>query len=406
MPRAVLVVLDSLGVGAAEDAAAFGDAGANTLGHVAEACADGRGDAAGLRQGPLHIPNLLELGLGAAAEQAAGRPLPLPRPERITALYGYAAEQSAGKDTPSGHWELAGQPALRPFAYFPKGPPSFPPELVAAFLAETGAPGILGDRHASGTAILDELGEAHIATGKPILYTSGDSVLQIAAHEVHYGLDRLYRDCAIARRLVDAYAVGRVIARPFIGERAGEFRRTGGRKDYTTPPPGPTLLDRCRAAGGDVIGIGKIYDIFAGQGISATVKPDGDQAVFDALLQTVARAPNGALVFANFSDLDTLYGHRRNLAGYAAALEAIDRRIPDLRAALRPGDLAAIAADHGNDPSWPGSDHTREFIPLLVFGPGLPTGPIGRRGSFADLGQSVARHLGLAPLSSGVSFLQ
>ena len=264
---------------------------------------------------------------------------------------------------------------------------------------------MLGNRHASGTVIIEELGAEHIATGKPIVYTSADSVFQIAAHETHFGLDRLYDACAVARRLVDAYNVGRVIARPFVGERAGEFKRTGNRRDLATPPHAPTLLDRHVAAGGQVVSIGKISDIFAGQGISRSIKADGNDALFDALMDQVASSPDNAILFANFVDFDTLYGHRRDVAGYAAALEAFDKRLPELTGALREDDVVVLSADHGCDPTWPGTDHTREHVPILAFGPSVVPGSVGKRATFADIGQSLAGHLGLDPLPVGRSFL-
>ena len=402
--RAIVVVLDSFGVGATEDASAFGDLGADTFGHIAAACAAGQADRPGLRQGPLEIPNLLALGLGHAARAAGGTPL-FELPASPRALHGAAAERSRGKDTPSGHWEMMGLPVEFDWGYFPSGPPSFPAELLKALTAEGDLPGVLGNCHASGTTILDELGEEHIRTGKPIVYTSADSVFQIAAHEEHFGLQRLYALCDIARRLVDDYHIGRVIARPFVGETAGAFQRTGNRRDLATPPHAATLLDHAEASGSDVVAIGKISDIFAGSGITRSVKAHGNDAVFDALLAELAAARDGAIVFANFVDFDSLYGHRRDVIGYAAALETFDARLPVLESALRPGDVVVITADHGCDPTLPGSDHTREHVPVLAFGPDIPAGDIGRRDTFADIGQSLARHLGLPPMPAGVSFL-
>lgn len=411
MARAIIGVLDSFGVGAAPDAGKFGDDGANTFGHIAESCARGEADAPGLRAGRLHLPHLAGYGLGHIGRATSGRDVPLANgspaggtgPAR--GLYGYAAEQSFGKDTPSGHWEMMGLPVMFDWGFFPPGPPSFPPALLDALIREAHLPGILGNCHASGTVILDDLGEEHIRSGKPIVYTSADSVFQIAAHETHFGLQRLYDICAIARRLVDDYQVGRVIARPFVGEKPGEFKRTGARRDLTTPPHGPTLLDRAKESGADVIGIGKISDIFAGQGLTHSLKAEGNDAIMDRLLASLDTAPAGAVIFANFVDFDTLFGHRRNVPGYAAALEAFDRRLPELAARLRPGDLAVLTADHGCDPTFPGSDHTREYVPILGFGPGIAGRDIGARTSFADIGQSLAAHLGLAPLSAGTSFL-
>jgi len=405
MPRAVLIVLDSVGIGGAPDAAAYGDAGASTLGHIARACATGVGDRAGLRAGPLRLPHLGRLGLGAAAQGASGEwPGTLPAPG-ATAIHGHAAEVSNGKDTPSGHWEIAGVPVPFDWGYFPEAEPCFPEELTNAILREAGLPGILGNKHASGTAILAELGEEHIRTGKPILYTSADSVLQIAAHEVHFGLDRLYALCETARRLLAPYTIGRVIARPFLGETSATFERTANRRDYALPPPEPTILDRVIAAGGRTHAIGKIGDIFAHQGISDITKGSGNAALTDATLAAIGTAGDGDLVFANLVDFDTLYGHRRDVAGYAAALEAFDARVPEIEAALRPGDLVILTADHGCDPTWRGTDHTREQVPILAFGPGLPGKDIGARKSFADIGETIAAHLGLAPGRHGRSFL-
>ncbi len=405
MARAIIGVLDSFGVGASEDAANFGDDGADTFGHIVLACAAGKADQNGLRAGPLNIPNLLRLGLGALAQEAKGANLPLPVNDHYEGAYGYAAERSCGKDTPSGHWEMMGLPVDFEWGMFPKGPPSFPQSLIAALVDKGELPGVLGDRHASGTVIIEELGEEHIHSGKPIVYTSADSVFQIAAHETHFGLDRLYDLCEIARVLVDEYNVGRVIARPFIGEQPGAFQRTGNRRDYATPPHKPTLLDIHKGLGGSVIGIGKISDIFAGRGITKSIKAHGNDEVFDATLREIASAEDNSIIFANFVDFDTLYGHRRNVAGYAAALENFDRRLPEIKKRLRPDDIVVLSADHGCDPTWPGSDHTREFVPVIAFGDSVKPGSIGRRDSFADIGQTLAGHLNLDPLPAGESFL-
>lgn len=262
---------------------------------------------------------------------------------------------------------------------------------------------MLGLKHASGTEIIDELGQEHINTGKPILYTSGDSVFQIAAHEKHFGLEKLYQLSEIARKLVDKYQIGRVIARPFIGE-VGHFERTANRRDYATPPPNPTLLDHLKAADHEVIAIGKVADIYAHQGITQTIKAKDNMDIFDKTLDAMKNAPDGSLVFANFVDFDSLFGHRRDVQGYAQALEAFDKRLPELDKILKEGDMVVITADHGCDPTREGSDHTREHIPLLAYGPGISTAFTGRRDTFADIGQGIAKHLGIDPLKFGLPF--
>jgi phosphopentomutase len=402
MARAILVVLDSFGIGGAPDAAAYGDEGADTLGHIAAACADGTAR----RSGALRVPNMERLGLGLAAKAATGAlPAGLAEPVNLGGLCASAREISSGKDTPSGHWEIAGVPVPFAWGYFPRTVPCFPPDLVAELIRLAKLPGILGNRHASGTEIIEELGAEHIATGKPICYTSADSVFQIAAHETHFGLARLLDLCAIARRLVDPLRIGRVIARPFVGERPGRFERTGNRKDFAVPPPEATLLDRAKAAGRQVIGVGKIDDIFAHRGVTRTVKAHGNDALLDATIAAARAAPDGALVFANLIDFDSLYGHRRDVAGYAGALERFDARLPELLGVLQPGDLLTLTADHGNDPTWAGSDHTREQVPVLMTGPRIAPGFAGRRGTFCDIGETIAAHLRLAPGRHGRSFL-
>ncbi|HEC01539.1 MAG TPA: phosphopentomutase [Sphingomonadales bacterium] len=403
--RAIIVVLDSFGLGASDDAPLFGDQGADTFGHIAEQCALGQADKPGLRSGPLNIPNLMALGLGLAAEQSTGHALKVTKAEKITGKYGFAAELSKGKDTPSGHWEMAGVPVTFDWGFFSLESPSFPESLINDLVTQCDLPGILGNCHASGTTILDQLGEEHIRTNKPIVYTSSDSVFQIAAHEEHFGLDRLYDICDVARRLVDDYNIGRVIARPFVGEKAGDFIRTGNRRDLSVLPPAPTLLDLYADSGGEVISIGKIADIFAHQGITQKFKAHGNAQIFDVLMDQIKNSPDKAILFANLVDFDMLYGHRRDVAGYAAALEEFDRKLPELQAALRDDDVVILTADHGCDPTWPGSDHTREHVPVIAFGPKVSPGPIGKRETFADIGASLANHLGLAPLTTGTSFL-
>ena len=402
MPRAALLVLDSLGVGGAADAGAFGDAGADTFGHIVEACAQGRADRAGLRSGPLLIPFLSAHGLGLAAEASRGAALAgLAHPASAQGLWGFAREVSKGKDTPSGHWEIAGAPVDFAWGYFPNTQPSFPPALTQALIAQGGLPGILGDRHASGTEIIEELGLEHMRSGKPIVYTSVDSVLQIAAHEESFGLERLYDLCRLARDLCDPLKIGRIIARPFIGQAPGAFKRTPRRKDFAMPPAAGNLLDRAAEARRSVISIGKIGDIFAHRNTGEEIKGAGDMDLFDKTLEAFDRLPDGGLLFANYLDLDTDFGHRRDVAGAAACLEAFDRRMSELQARLRPGDLVVFTGDHGNDPTFRGTDHTRENVPVLAFGPGLAPAPLGARSTFADMGASIAAHLGLAATSAG-----
>lgn len=406
MARVFLFVLDSVGIGHAPDAREFGDLGANTLGHIAEYCAGGAGDRDGVRTGPLALPHLCALGLGETMRQAGGRtPESLRIETRPTALYGAASETSRGKDTPSGHWEIAGVPVSFEWGYFPKGGDAFAPQLVAEICDKGDVPGILGSCHASGTEIIKQFGETHVKTGQPICYTSSDSVFQIAAHEHHFGLDRLYALCETVRDLLDPLNIGRVIARPFIGESAESFERTGNRRDYSVLPPEPTLLDRAKAAGRNVIAVGKIGDIFAHQGVTSLKKASGNMALFDRTLEAADEAEDGDIVFTNFVDFDMLYGHRRDVPGYAAALEAFDARLPELDEKLKDGDLVIITADHGCDPTWRGSDHTRERVPVLAYGPGIGGRSLGVRDTFADIGESVAAHLGLERGRHGRSFL-
>ncbi|MBL4918173.1 phosphopentomutase [Szabonella alba] len=399
MARAFLIVMDSVGCGGAPDAADFGDAGANTLGHIAEACAAGRADQG--RSGPLRMPHLDALGLGQAVRLASGAAMPgfdaVPQ-----GLWGAATEVSRGKDTPSGHWELAGVPVPWDWTFFPDTDPAFPTDLTAEICRLAGTTGILGNRHASGTAVIDDLGEAHLKSGWPICYTSADSVLQIAAHVEAFGLDRLIELCrALAPRL-HAMRVGRVIARPFTGV-PGDFRRTPDRRDFAIAPPAPTVLDHAAAAGRVTHAIGKIGDIFSMRGIAHLHKGASDADLFDRLDDLAGSAEEGALVFANFVEFDSLYGHRRDVAGYAAALEWFDRRAGVFLDRLRPGDLAIFTADHGNDPTWAGTEHTRERVPVLCAGAGA--GQIGHC-AFVDVAASVATHLCLSETGPGRSFLR
>jgi phosphopentomutase len=404
--RAFLVVLDSVGIGSAPDAADYDDAGADTIGHIAEVCARGDGDNAE-RSGPLALTNMVRLGLGEACRLAGGAVPPgLERGTQPSGLFGSAQEISKGKDTPSGHWELAGVPVSFAWGYFPRAVPCFPRGLIAALAERAGLPGILGNCHASGTEIIAQLGREHMLTSRPICYTSADSVFQIAAHEQTFGLERLYQVCEIARELLAPLNIGRVIARPFVGASAADFHRTANRRDYSVPPPSPTLLDIATAAGRDVVTLGKIADIFAHSGTGRVVKADGNDALFDRMLETRDTLADGGLLFANFIDFDSLYGHRRDAAGYARALESFDARLPDLIGGLDQEDLLVITADHGCDPTWHGSDHTREQVPILAWSAWQPQGSIGSRSTFADVGASIASYLNLPPSAAGSSFLR
>ncbi len=398
MARAFLVVLDSVGAGGAPDAREFGDQGANTLGHIARECAAGRADVG--RSGPLRLPVLDGLGLGAAVKLASGMDAPGLGAEPA-GLWGAAEEVSRGKDTPSGHWELAGVPVPWDWTYFPQTEPAFPPDLVAEVCRLAGTEGILGNCHASGMPVIARFCDEHKRTGWPICYTSADSVFQIAAHEEWFGLDRLLALCkGIAPRL-HAMKVGRVIARPFTGT-CDDFRRTANRHDYAIAPPAPTLLDWVAGAGRATHAIGKIGDIFSMRGIGKLWKGKSDADLFEHLLRLGGEAEDGSLTFANFVEFDSLYGHPRDVAGYARHLEWFDAALPRFLAQLGPGDLAIFTADHGNDPTWTGTDHTRERVPVVGWGLGAKA--VGLRGFF-DVGATIAGHLGVAAQGPGRSFL-
>ncbi|SLN67417.1 Phosphopentomutase [Aquimixticola soesokkakensis] len=405
MSRAFLIVLDSVGLGGAPDAAAFfndgrPDTGANTLAHIAQACATGGANAG--RSGPLHMPNLDALGLGAAIALTTGSAPDLgARGAAPAGLFGVAQEVSNGKDTPSGHWELAGVPVPFDWGYFPKEDPAFSPELQARVAQLCGAGGTLGNCHASGTNIIESLAEEHMRCGWPICYTSVDSVFQIAAHEETFGLARLLTLCEDLAPELHARNIGRVIARPFVGDAQRGFKRTANRHDYAMMPPSPTLCDWVHGAGRAVHAIGKIGDIFSMQGIDDCVK-GSDAQLFDHLVQAARTAQDGALVFANFVEFDSLYGHRRDVSGYARHLEWFDAALPRLFQHARPDDLFLFTADHGNDPTWHGTDHTRERVPVLGFGVGAQAvGPV----AFVDIAASIAAHLNVPAQGNGRSFL-
>jgi phosphopentomutase len=382
--RAVVVVCDGLGVGEAPDAAAFGDAGSDTLGHV-------------LASRDVRIPHLRALGLGNLPPTFAGARNPRP-----DGAWGKMAEKSAGKDTATGHWEMTGLVTQAPFRTYPGG---FPPEAVAEFEGRIGRK-VLGNKAASGTEILKEMGEEHLRTGRPILYTSGDSVFQVAAHEDVIPPDELYAICRIGYEVAClGYGVCRVIARPFVGRTGADFKRTPNRRDFPVPPHGETLLDRLAARGLPVFGVGKIEDIFTGRGVSAAVHTRSDDDGVDQTLKAMGEVEEG-LIFTNLVDFDTLYGHRNDVAGFAANLEALDRRVPEILAALRDDDVFVLTADHGCDPADASTDHTRENVPLLVSGPRVRPGQaLGVRPTFADLGATLADIFGVGPLAAGTSFL-
>ncbi|GHG64789.1 phosphopentomutase [Alishewanella longhuensis] len=399
MTKAVILVLDSFGIGSAPDAAKFGDVGANTFASIAKAFH-------AQKQRPLQLPNLARLGLVKAATAASNGIAPdVADTTDCVGAYGYARELSSGKDTPSGHWEIAGVPVLFDWGYFHEKTNSFPPELIDELCQRTGVPGILGNCHASGTDILVKLGDEHINSGKPICYTSADSVFQVAAHEEHFGLEKLLSFCETARELLDNYNIGRVIARPFLGTTAENYARTGNRRDYSVLPPAPTVLDKLTAAGGKVISIGKIADIYAHQGISESLKATGLTALVDKTLAQMAQQADNSLIFTNLVDFDQNFGHRRDPIGYGEALEYFDSRLPELMAACGEDTLMLLTADHGCDPTWPGTEHTREYVPVLLYKAGLKGVDLGERMSFADMGQTLADYYGLDAMAYGESFL-
>ena len=382
--RVILIVLDGVGVGELPDAAEYGDVGSNTLAHVAEAV------------GGLALPNLEALGLGHIGHFAGIRTMGQP-----DGCFGRMGQLSKGKDSTAGHWEMAGILLEEPFPIYPRG---FPKEMLDLFEQASGRK-VLGNRAASGTEIIQELGEEHLRTGAPIVYTSTDSVFQVAAHERVVPVEELYRMCRAARKLLKPpHQVARVIARPFIGE-PGVFVRTERRRDFSVEPPSPTLLDILKRSGQLIVGIGKIEDLFNGRGLTRSIHTGNNAAGMGETVRLLKTMPRG-LIFVNLVDFDTLYGHRNNPSGYAKALQEFDARLPALLDAVRPGDLLCVTADHGNDPTTPGTDHSREYVPLLVVGPRLAQGVnLGTRRTFADLGQTVAEALGAPRLDCGESFL-
>lgn len=397
MSRAIILVIDSFGIGHAPDAEKFGDESANTFAHLAQAYFDHT-------QSKIALPHLASMGLVDACLAAGKESFPIEEYALNKGAFGYAAEISSGKDTPSGHWEMAGVPVLFDWGYFSFETPSFPEKLITAVNSKTGYSGILGNCHASGTDIIARLGEESIKTGLPICYTSADSVFQVAAHEEHFGLDNLYQYCETVRSLLDEYNIGRVIARPFVGHDASDFVRTGNRRDYSVLPPAPTVLDKLFKAGGHVISVGKIADIFAHQGISEKTKATGIDALIDATITHLQTAQDKSLIFTNLVNFDQDYGHRRDAIGYAQALQNFDKRLPEIIQAMNDDDVLFLTADHGCDPTWPGSDHTREYVPILAYHHHIDSIDLGERNTFADLGQTIAEMFQLEKLDYGTSF--
>ena len=397
MTKAIILMMDSFGVGGAKDAAAFDDEGANTFLHIAE------------NYPHFSVPNLEALGLQEAGVIASGKKAPLEDGKVLLSLpakYGCMEEISAGKDTISGHWEMAGVPVKKDFGHFKLDYPSFPAELIEKICKRAGIDGILGNKAASGTVIIQELGEEHIKTLKPIFYTSADSNLQIAAHEEIFGLERLYKLCEIAFEEVKPYNIGRVIARPFVGDKAGEFVRTKNRHDYALTPFAPTILDKAKEKGLSVTAIGKIRDIYAGSGVTRAVKASGLKELWDVTLAEIKRmGDKDGIVFTNFVDFDMEWGHRRNVNGYAEGLMYFDSRLPEIADVLDEDDIVFITADHGCDPTYKGTDHTRECVPVIMFGKKVEAENIGRRQTYADIAATIAEKFDLKPFDMGKSFL-
>lgn len=397
--RVIVMVLDSFGIGNLPDADKFGDSGSDTLGHIDQYAKEHNLE--------FKIPNLLKLGLGKAYQLVNGKTLYADKNDyTVNGFYGAARELSSGKDTTSGHWEIGGCPVQFDWGYFSDHDSSFPQELLDKIVTRAKLPGYLGNCHASGTTIIAELGEEHVKSGKPIFYTSADSVFQIACHEEAYGLDKLYELCQIVREELEPYNIARVIARPFNGNSSANFARTKNRKDYSLLPSAPTILDVCKENGGEVVAIGKIGDIYAHQGTTVEIKASGLPELTDKTLEAinVYAADKPTYIMTNLVDFDMNFGHRRDVVGYKEALEYFDTRIPELIASLQADDILLFTADHGCDPTWPGSDHTREHIPVIGYYQGKELN-IGVREIFSDIGQTIASHLDLPKLAFGKSFI-
>ncbi|QOL24915.1 phosphopentomutase [Thalassotalea sp. LPB0316] len=397
MTRAIVMVIDGFGIGHAPDADKFGDIGANTFANLSKHFHQSQSRN-------LVLPTLSQMGLVEACKAASGAEIHVEPIPATKGAFGYCAEISTGKDTPSGHWEMAGVPVLFDWGYFTDKQHSFPNDLQQQIFQATGIQGMLGNCHASGTTIIAQLGEEHIKSGLPICYTSADSVFQVAAHEEHFGLENLYKYCETVQAIVGPMNIGRVIARPFIGNDASDFERTGNRRDFSILPPEPTILDKLKAAGGEVISVGKIADIFAQQGITQKTKATGIEALVDATMAHMATAPSNSIIFTNLVNFDQDFGHRRDPVGFGLALEAFDSQLAKLLCQLNDDDTLFLIADHGCDPTWQGSNHTREYVPLLAFHNQINSVSLGERSTFADLGQTLAEMFKLEKMRYGTSF--
>ncbi|CAL4043543.1 Phosphopentomutase [Buchnera aphidicola (Phyllaphis fagi)] len=408
MKRVFILVLDSFGIGYSEDANKFHDVGADTFGHIAEYCYFGKANYN--RFSSLYIPNLMSLGLGQVYKNITGYlPYGIAKPLNVIGSYGYASEISSAKDTSSGHWEIAGVPVLFEWDYFHNIKNSFPDNLLQKISCAHGLTGILGNCHASGTDILNDFGSLHITTKKPIIYTSSDSVLQVACHEKYFGLTNLYELCQKIRYILDKYNynITRVIARPFIGEKKFHFIRTNNRRDFSKLPPGKTVIQKLiEEKEGDVIGIGKTSDIFGHIGITKKIYTSGLQDSINSTIDEINRiSQKNTIVFSNFVEFDSLWGHRRDVSGYALGLEYFDLRLLEILNGLKIEDILIITADHGCDPTWKGTDHTREYVPILLYNKLFPVQYFGHRKTFSDIAQTISKYFSLSSMNYGSSIL-
>jgi len=400
------MILDSLGIGSSFDAENFNDSGSDTFGHISRECFLGNANKG--RTGLLNIPNLSKLGILEASKMSTGvYPLGFSKVDLIGS-YGLASEISSGKDTTSGHWEIAGVPVLDNWFYFENKKNSFPDELIQEIIITSKIPGILGNCHSSGIEILNVFGEEHIKTGKPIFYTSADSVFQVACHEFKFGLSKLYKLCEIIRIILNknGFKVARVIARPFFGESKLNFQRSGNRKDLSMEPFDDTVMIKLiKENQGAVVGIGKVSDIYAGVGITKKVKAVGLEELCNSTVMEIKKARNNTIIFTNFVDFDSNWGHRRDVSGYAQGLEFFDFRLSEIINLVKKTDLLIITSDHGCDPTWKGSDHTREYIPILIYYPGIKKKFLGHRETFSDIGQTIAKYFLLSDMKYGKNML-